>query len=108
MAATLDVAQVGAYVEISGTSFRVAQVGAYVEIFYTRVRTAQVGAYVEIRRILMHAAQVGAYIEIGEAPLPPIQTTDNLSNSIRAQSVDHIKQLTQADRQHYDTSKGKL
>lgn len=37
-----------------------------------------------------------------------IQTTFNLPNSIRAQSIEYQKQITQADRKHYDTSKGKL
>ena len=48
MALTLDVAQVGAYVEISEESISVAQVGAYVEVLYLRERVAQVGAYVEV------------------------------------------------------------
>ena len=36
------------------------------------------------------------------------QNTSNLTNSIRAQFPEYSHHLIQADRQHRDTSKGKL
>ena len=137
MAATLDVAQVGAYVEVSEESLGVAQVGAYVEVLYTRVLISQVGAYVEIGpgpqtvtldaltlvgsipafSIIPGAVTVGldALTLAGSIPAAfvstkgiNIQTTWNLPNSIRAQKIDFPQQLTQADKKHSDTSKGKL
>ena len=142
MAATLDVAQVGAYVEVSEESLGVAQVGAYVEVLYTRVLVSQVGAYVEIGPgpqtvtldVLTLVGSVPTFsiiragiieldaltlsssvpsfsmsVDPDHSTIDHIQTTFNLPRSVRSKHVDgKLAGIDYADRQHSDTSKGKL
>lgn len=52
MVTRIEVAQVGAYVEVEGERVEVAQVGAYVELESQRLEIAQFSAYIEVEEPL--------------------------------------------------------
>ncbi len=127
MAATLDVAQVGAYVEISGNNIKAAQVGAYVEIgpglqtitldVLTLVGSVPTFSIIPgIVTITLDALTLSSSVPSISMSLIPdhsridhIQTTFNLPHSVRSKHVDgKLAGIDYADRQHSDTSKGKL